>query len=127
MSEKCKLCKEHELDLKGSASVCAFEGRFANNYMCSTLSKLRTLCLRAEDEEISGLQHYFKNDQHYCTIDISDVLMEDESFGVALWVTWYKSRGRTEQIWVLDDANVPRRPTETEVLAICHYYEEVNK
>jgi len=42
--------------------------------------------------------------------------------GLCLWVSWYKSRGRTEAMWILDEDNEPRQPNFVELEAIIEHY-----
>jgi hypothetical protein len=42
-------------------------------------------------------------------------------------VSWYKQRGGTDALWILDSYNKPRKPTEEELLAIVKYYKNSKK
>lgn len=99
-----------------TARVCAFEGEFSDNWNCAKLNQLRDL---VEDREDSRIHRCYCaiGDQSYTTIDVSAV--EDLDMGAyCLWLTWYKSRGRTEQVWLLFDSQPPRRPTYDELCLI---------
>ena len=45
--------------------------------------------------------------------------------GLCLWVSWYKSRGRTEAMWILDEDNQPKEPNFNDLKAIIKHYSEL--
>ena len=144
---KCKLCQEfykkyplqedkdeystntlyvHQMDGYAMSEVkCAFKsGEFSeNNWNCSTLDLIRDLCYEGQD-----LHHYityqYCEDQKYATINISYC---EEVPGHALWISWYKTRGKTDSIWILDSYNKPRRPTEEDCIKIYKYFVKLIK
>lgn len=115
---RCEACKAREKDWKGSDPLCAFStGCFcSDNYRCATLSELRGLIVCEPAHPL--VDYRWTNDQNYATILVNDFDLEERGGPLALWVTWYKSRGRTEQMWLLYDSRPPRRPTEREVRVI---------
>lgn len=118
----CQACEKRGKTWQGSDPKCAFDaGEFTpDNWNCATLNELRehlfygqsTVDYRCHDD-----------DQHVATVALDwDSECESESKLVrsarSLWVSWYKSRGRTESIWLLGECGLPFRPTEDEVLAV---------
>lgn len=69
-----------------------------------------------------GVTYQFCDNQKYASVNISNVDIDGEPLGLTLWVSWYKDRGTTDALWLLDDVKAPRHPTEEEVRAILAYY-----
>jgi len=107
----CKLCKKekHLWDDNKTKPVCYFDD-VDNNWNCATLSQLRKLAYTEYDRIYYN--HY--NDQSELYVRINDIIKDS----LTLYVTWYKNRGRTEQVWILSDNNVPRIPSEKELKKI---------
>jgi len=112
-------------DWPGDDPVCGFtrEGRFKrDNWRCATLNALRRIC------ELHG--PVWQNDQYYAvlpTLDASDGAPDGvlSRYPQTLWVSWYKSRGRTDALWLLyDELYPPTIPTLDEVEAIVAHYEQ---
>jgi hypothetical protein len=102
------MCRERVKDWNGDDPKCAFPdgGVFSpENWNCATANAIRELC----EEGV------WCEDQYYQTLNIHKV---SPHIGDALWVTWYKRRGRTDDMWLLGHDPMPRRPTEQECLAI---------
>ncbi len=144
---KCKLCQEfykkyplqksqiedvdrelvHRIDDYSSMSPiqCAFDHigvdkRFeSNNWNCKTVNLIREICYEGQ-ELPCGVHYRYCQDEKYATIDIYDI---PGITGMALWVSWYKQRGRTDALWILDCYDTPRKPTEKELLIIAKYYD----
>lgn len=125
----CKLCQKRGKTWSGADPKCAFDGSFSDNWNCATLNAIRDICYEGQNPMPSGVDYQYVNDMKYATIKIDDVegdFVDDKrgrSIGLALWVSWYKSRGRTDAMWILSDDEPPRQPTESELLAIISYYQ----
>jgi hypothetical protein len=96
------------------------------NWNCATCNEIRDL---AEMEDNRRINHQCEENQHFATISLLDidVLPRNEkghmvSQPVCLWVGWYKSRGRTEAIWLMFENTPPRPPTEAECRVILNHY-----
>lgn len=95
---------------------------------CSTVNNIREI---AQRDNCYGVHHRRTNDQNYATIstlDLSVLPYEDDEWclqaqPVCLWIGWYKSRGRTEGMWLMFENVPPRVPTEEECLTIIKHYE----
>lgn len=117
----------------GSSPTCAFtEGVFSpDNWNCQTVGKLRDLCYEGQEKMPAGVDYQYCDDQKYASIHIDDVWVDDKWIGLCLWITWYKNRGRTDDMWILNadkyNENPPRRPTEVECLAVIDYYQKKGK
>ena len=113
MSKKCKYCKTTPRDWSENDIKCYKE--YGNdNWTCETLLQIRNLQY-TENEKIS---YHFYNDQNTLQIEVSDILNN----GKWLWLTWYKHRGNTEQLWILSDRDDPRNPKIKELYKIIEYF-----
>lgn len=115
----CPMCKERGQDWLGDAPVCSFpKGLFSPvGWNCATANAIR---------DIVTVVQYIE-DQHYATIPIGDVIVDERFYpGDMLWITWYKNRGRTDGMWLLEGNDLPRRPTIAECEAIVQYYEDLS-
>jgi hypothetical protein len=94
---RCSLCVEQGWpDDFGSEPQCAFteNGKFtADNWACATAMKLRSL---ATGEDWEREQH--SGDQKIATLPFFD--------GMFLVIGWYKNRGTTEFVAVLDETRI---------------------
>ena len=81
----------------------------------------------------SGVDYRYCDDEKYATIYVDHVGRGDawagtpapdvgEYLAMALWVAWYKSRGKTDAMWLLCNGDPPRPPTEAECLRIIAAY-----
>ncbi len=121
MSAKCAMCLERKKDWNRSDPVCFLED--GPNWNCATLNAIRDICYEGQNPMPIGVDYQYCEDQKYATIKIQDVELNNGNYiGLALWVSWYKSRGKTDCVWVLNDDSPPRKPTEEELLAIINYY-----
>lgn len=118
----CKKCLSRVKDWEGDDPVCGFErGEFhEENWNCATIAELRTVLRDRPIPFPSGIDYVYSNDQIYATIQVDGVSGLDRA--LALWVTWYKTRGRTEGMWLLFDNKPPRKPTEKELLLVINHY-----
>ena len=103
-----------------SAIQCAFDGKFEDNWNCQTVNEIRDICFEGQEFPYE-VDYKYCDDMKYVTIKIDDI---EEVNGMALWVSWYKNRGTTDAMWILDSYNEPRRPTEKECLAIIEYFKK---
>lgn len=130
MTTECEACKARGKTWNGSDPKCGFlTGAFVGteNWNCATAGEIRDL---AETEDNYRINHQCEENQHYATISLldMDVLPKNDDKGfmnsqpVCLWVGWYKSRGRTEGMYLMFENLPPRPPTEVECRAILNYY-----
>lgn len=126
----CKACMARVKDWEGDDPKCGFVngGQFSgDNWQCVTVGKIRGVAVQENDFRIAYTK---EGDQQYATISTLevDVLPSEDDEGyimaqpVCLWVGWYKSRGRTEGLWLMFENHPPRRPTEEECLKILKHY-----
>ena len=121
--ERCN-CKHGN----GEGIICPFQSseKFGDNWNCGIINKIRGLCKLAMEGKDHRLQYQYCDDQKYATIKTDDInpLHDDGngSLGLCLWVTWYKSRGRTEAMWILGEHIPPREPNFKDIEAIIGHY-----
>ena len=134
---KCKLCQEWyrkypetKVDELGHVSHhigaicwsfpigCYWDGE--HEWGCETVGLIRDLVYEGQKLR-RGIHYEYCDDQKYATINIHDVETENGFIGYCLFLTWYKQRGHTDQILILDDTGC-RKPTEEELLAIHKHY-----
>jgi hypothetical protein len=115
------MCAERGKNWNGSDPTCAFaEGdRFdAANWNCATVNGIRNICGDwVDDTRDRRVDFQSFEDQKYATILINSIDLERDHY-YALWVTWYKHRGRTEQMWLLGGRLGPEKPTEDDLRRI---------
>lgn len=118
----CKMCQERGQTWSGSSPSCYFDDT-ESNWNCATVNAIRDICYEGQ-ELPEGIHYQYCDDEKYATINISEV--EDDKgnyIGRCLYVAWYKNRGGTEALWILDgEYDKPFKPTEAELLAIIRYY-----
>lgn len=115
----CPACIKRGKTWKGDDPVCAFETtRFEDNYQCATLNKIREVC-ELEHESIHLTRT--ESQQWYATINLDQINEIERE--VCLYVGWYKSRGRTETMWMISYTEPPRRPTLDELEIIIKYFQ----
>lgn len=123
----CKKCNSKK-DWDGDDILCPFQisEKFGNNWNCGIINKIRDLCELAMEGKDHRLHYQYCEDRKYVTIKTDDInLIRDnrsDSLGLCLWVTWYKSRGRTDVMWILDASNPPRKPNFEDLEAIIKHY-----
>lgn len=113
----CKACEKRGQTWKGSKPTCAFKhGAFNSvNWNCATVNMIRDIVY--EGEPHPAVDYRYCDDQKYATVIVDEI--EGAGDALALWVSWYKSRGCTDAMWLLGTDGVPRAPTEAECVAIC--------
>lgn len=131
----CKKCNK-EKTWNGSNMDCPFntgEHFTKDNWNCGLINKIRTICDAAMEGKGDGALHYqYCEDQKYVAIDTSritwDVMEEGmPDLGLCLWVSWYKSRGTTDAMWLLDHYCQPKQPTFDQLEYIANwYYKKLN-
>lgn len=129
MTTECEACKARGKTWEGTDPTCGFlrGGFHAENWNCATCNEIRDL---AQTQDNDRINHQCEENQHYATISLLDidVLPKEDEKGfmnaqpVCLWVGWYKSRGRTEAMWLMFENTPPRPPTEVECRAILNSY-----
>jgi hypothetical protein len=104
----CKMCRERGQTWVGDSPKCAFEENVFSprNWNCATVNAVRNL---AEE------QHVHKDDQNYSFIPYKGEEGGEDEF---LYLSWYKSRGCTETMWLVTYGEPPRLPTEEDCLRI---------
>lgn len=124
------MCQERGKTWTGDDPKCAFEdGVFnADNWMCATANGVRDIVSDFNDKFPLTVDFRWCEDQKYATICL-DGILDNEGLRkmdvLALWVSWYKSRGRTEAMWLLNEDRSPRPPTEEECLEIIEHHKNI--
>jgi len=119
----CKRCLARGQTWNGDKPKCAFDGNFAENWNCATLNELRDIVYEGQSPMPPGVDYQYCEDRKYATVKIDDVeLANGNSIGLALWVSWYKSRGTTDAAWILAGDEPPRIPSEKELDAIIWHF-----
>lgn len=121
---KCNCEKTRE----GSDIECPFDKSdlFGNNWNCGVINKIRDLCEMASNKVDDRLQYQYCSDDKYVTIKTDDI-DSNADLGLCLWVSWYKNRGRTDAMWILNQDSPPRVPTIKDLNAILDYYSDLLK
>lgn len=119
---KCAACSDRVKFWKGDDPKCAFRtGVFSSdNWNCATVGMIRDLVYEGQSPMPPDVDYRYCEDMKYATIKIDHLPIHwmDTSEPMALWVAWYKSRGRTDAIWLLFSDQPPRAPTAAECTAI---------
>ena len=116
----CKLCLSRVKDWAGDDPTCYFDG--GHNWNCATVNAIRELCYEGQELK-QGIHYEYCDDEKFATFNIHYI---ESYIGNCLYVAWYKQRGSTGAIWILGgEGDIPRKPTEKELLAIIKYYKEV--
>lgn len=113
----CKMCRDRGKTWEGSNPTCYFIDP-KNNWNCATVNAIRDICYEGQNLP-HGVQYMYCDDEKYATIKIPDGSDID---ALCLWVQWYKNRGGTGSLFLLDSYNPPREPTEGELLDIIDAY-----
>jgi hypothetical protein len=109
----CTLCSERIKDWAGDAPKCAFaDGAFSSkNWNCATANAIRDIVYEGNGD-LPGVDYQYCDDQKYATVKVDE--LDGLDGALALWVTWYKSRGTTDGMWLMFSDQPPRPPTEQE-------------
>jgi hypothetical protein len=121
--KECKRCG-HKKTWSGDDIKCPFQNsdKFGDNWNCGVIGEIRNICEHAEEGVDYRLHYQYCEDQKYVTIKTDCIENDEIDLGLCLFVTWYKSRGRTDAMWILDEQNPPRKPTYQELELIIKYY-----
>lgn len=125
-TEICPMCAERGKTWNGDDPKCAFSGKFSDNWNCATLNAIRDICYEGQNPMPAGVDYRYCDDQKYATIKIDECEMPNGGrIGLALWVSWYKSRAKTDAMWILSeyDSEPPREPTAPELIAIIAHFQ----
>ena len=117
----CKRCKERVKDWNGDDPTCSFpDGVFDEaGWNCATANAIRDIFEAHPDLVVSvGDQKY-----GHLPILMESQLLDDLDERFCLWVSWYKNRGRTEAMWLLDEMRSPKIPTLREIELIIEKWE----
>lgn len=128
--KKCEKCG-YKKYWDGSDINCPFqtEDVFGENWNCGVIGRIRDLCDKAMDGADYRLHYKYCDDQKYVVIN-TDWIREKsqdelaETLGLCLWVSWYKSRGGTDAMWILDNHDAPIKPTFEQLQLISDLYEK---
>lgn len=116
------LCKQ---TWPGDAPKCAFtavDGLFSEkNWNCGVVNRIRDLVYEGQEEMRAEVDYQYCDDNKYATVNVDAVADLGAS---ALWVGWYKNRGATMAMWLLDHYDAPRKPTRDELLTIVRHFEQ---
>lgn len=123
---ECPACKKRGKAWKGDDPVCAFKnGTFDNNnWKCATVGNFNSYVRWPDKTHPDVKITHCETEEHYATVNLENVSFpseETEQSPVCLVVIWYKSRGRTDQMWLMFQNRPPRPPTEEELLLITQY------
>lgn len=126
MSYQCAACAARGKNWQGDDPRCAFASADATfnseNWNCATVNAVRDLVWEGQNPMPPGVDYRYCSDQKYATVHTDEVEVDGERIGLALWVSWYKSRGATEAMWLLSESGPPRLPTEQQLRAILEHY-----
>ncbi len=107
----CQACNDRGKTWTGSDPVCWFDDA-KGNWNCALVNQMRDIA----ESDHPVVDYRFCDDQKYATIQIDEIGL-DSGPALALWISWYKSRGRTDAIWILSESG-PRQPTEIDLIQI---------
>lgn len=122
----CQMCQERGKTWEGGSDpICAFtNGKpfTRDNWNCATVNAIRDICDERLGPLVDGVDRRDCGDQKYATLYVYEVCEpQHDELLLALWVSWYKSRGRTDAMWLMNDEWEPRKPTEADCrLVIAH-------
>lgn len=124
--KKCKMCTDRLKDWNGDDPICAFSFDFNLNWNCATVNAIRDICYEGRELPY-GVSYQYCEDYKYATINTTGIEVRGRPIGMALWVAWYKNRGRTDALWLLDSSGEPRQPSEEELRAVICAYKKATK
>lgn len=110
----CPRCIARGKTWNGGDPECAFPngGKFtAENWNCATANSLRVLCGEGDygsPEANAEAIAVRRDDQSWAAINVIGAELERDHYKT-LWLSWYKSRGNTEAMLLLNEhgAEVP--------------------
>lgn len=120
-ARECAACKRRGKTWTGDDPRCAFaHGAWDDGWSCATDGLIRDLVYEGQNLP-HGITYQYCDDQKYACVNVSHIKLAT-GHALTLWVTWYKNRGATDQMWLLSDDAPPRRPTEGDCLRIHSEY-----
>ena len=121
--KKCKRCG-YVKTWSGSDITCPFQDgdSFGENWNCGMINAIREICDMAGDGEDYRLHYQYCDDQKYVTINTDEIEFDGDRCFLCLWVTWYKSRGGTDQMWLMNAYGEPEAPTYSDLEKIINHY-----
>ena len=127
MTHACPPCQTTSPTWAGSPRECTFvDGSTfsSHNWNCATVTRLRAFCEPERASVLDGVTIYATNDAWHALIDVSEVLLHEQSNGIVwLQVIWYKRRGQTLNVSVIDTEGDAASATEAQCLAILKHLE----
>ncbi len=123
----CQRCNERGKIWNGSDPKCFMED-WENNWNCATLNEFRELFDYWYDEEPpKGITYKHYDDHNYMMLFIADITIngEEDEYPSYLYLSWYKRRGATENVYLLFNGQPCRRPTESEMDVILKHYKRL--
>lgn len=119
----CAACRTRVKDWEGDDPTCSFPAGTFNRdgWNCATAGMIRDLVYEGQKPMPPGVDYQYCEDMKYATVYIDHL---DIDGAMALWVAWYKNRGRTDAMWLLFSDQPPRPPTEDECVRIANAYDK---
>ena len=121
---KCQLCTAFvpswDTSNECSQIKCAFDGEHfrCDNWNCATANAVRIL----PDCDIEAVSRFHGNDQTWAFIATGKIYSLDDEPQV-LAVSWYKRRGRTEQLFFMNTEDEPIQPVSlVELMKVLQHY-----
>lgn len=114
----CDACRKRGKTWRGDDPSCSFQdgGAFSREgWNCATANLIRDVS--GQDRPHPNADCRYIDDQWYSTIMIPPEIELDSGPAYALWITWYKHRGRTDAMWLLSE-DAPRLPNEKDCVEI---------
>lgn len=122
--QPCKVCNQVK-DWNGDDPQCPFTDGDVfseDNWNCGLINELMDICYEGNNPIHPFVDYRYCEDMKYATIWIDGMKDEEEqSIGMAVWVAWYKNRGATDAVWILDSRGEPRKPTVAELKRIIKF------
>lgn len=123
----CPRCQQSAPLSGDAARECAFERRYFSrvNWQCATVNALRTTIWRLADSGSRWAWHW-RDDMGAGSIGClwvpDDATAEGDGFYII--ATWYKNRGKTDQLWRTTEGSDRVRLSLPEAEAAIEYYKE---
>lgn len=125
----CEWCRLRGRVWDGDDPGCAFvDGQpfSGENWNCATANAIRDVVYEAanDGQPLTKVDYRYCEDQKYATVRLLDVaeIWVGDYHALSLWVSWYKSRGGTDAMWLLAEHGPPRPPTESECRRIAEWF-----
>ncbi len=121
----CAACVKRGKTWNGDDPICSFPdgGEFTSDgWSCATADLIRDLVYEGQPELQPGVCYTYCDDMKYATVRIADSSDMDEQW-MCLWVSWYKNRGGTDAMLLIDSHGNTRVPNERDILRIAAMYQ----